>query len=126
MTHFLKPNLVIFHRLSFFFSISKLCLYAFFLFFFSFWFTHYPLLFDVHFNQALLVSGGSDGLLVLWNADYGQDSRELVPKLSLKVFFSIFSQDLHIQDSFYYKRSTSKESRGLLITTVLVLLLKSL
>ncbi|KAL0348165.1 UNVERIFIED_CONTAM: TSET complex member tstF [Sesamum angustifolium] len=34
--------------------------------------------------KALLVSGGSDGLLVLWNADYGQDSRELVPKLSLK------------------------------------------
>ncbi|KAL0412837.1 UNVERIFIED_CONTAM: TSET complex member tstF [Sesamum radiatum] len=31
------------------------------------------------------LSGGSDGLLVLWNADYGQDSRELVPKLSLKV-----------------------------------------
>ncbi|KAI3448402.1 hypothetical protein Pfo_005067 [Paulownia fortunei] len=35
-------------------------------------------------GEALLVSGGSDGLLVLWNADYGQDSRELVPKLSLK------------------------------------------
>ncbi|KAL3651465.1 hypothetical protein CASFOL_004467 [Castilleja foliolosa] len=35
-------------------------------------------------GEALLVSGGSDGLLVLWNADYGHDSRELVPKLSLK------------------------------------------
>ncbi|KAL8541903.1 hypothetical protein ACS0TY_002956 [Phlomoides rotata] len=35
-------------------------------------------------GEALLVSGGSDGLLVLWNAEYGQDSRELVPKLSLK------------------------------------------
>jgi hypothetical protein len=35
--------------------------------------------------QALLVSGGSDGLLVLWSADHGADSRELVPKLSLKV-----------------------------------------
>lgn len=35
-------------------------------------------------GEALLVSGGNDGLLVLWNADYGQDSRELVPKLSLK------------------------------------------
>ncbi|XP_073271015.1 uncharacterized protein [Primulina huaijiensis] len=35
-------------------------------------------------GEALLVSGGSDGLLVLWNADYGRDSRELVPKLSLK------------------------------------------
>ncbi|KAL6964537.1 hypothetical protein U1Q18_035589 [Sarracenia purpurea var. burkii] len=34
--------------------------------------------------MALLVSGGSDGLLVLWSADHGQDSRELVPKLSLK------------------------------------------
>jgi WD40 repeat protein len=34
--------------------------------------------------QALLVSGGSDGLLVLWSADHGADSRELVPKLSLK------------------------------------------
>lgn len=36
-------------------------------------------------TQALLVSGGSDGLLVLWSADHGHDSRELVPKLSLKV-----------------------------------------
>ncbi|KAM7470155.1 hypothetical protein LguiA_008338 [Lonicera macranthoides] len=35
-------------------------------------------------GEALLVSGGSDGLLVLWNADNAQDSRELVPKLSLK------------------------------------------
>ncbi|KAL3613219.1 hypothetical protein CASFOL_042910 [Castilleja foliolosa] len=35
-------------------------------------------------GEVLLVSGGSDGMLVLWNADYGQDSRELVPKLSLK------------------------------------------
>ncbi|KAJ6922284.1 LOW QUALITY PROTEIN: hypothetical protein NC652_016057, partial [Populus alba x Populus x berolinensis] len=35
-------------------------------------------------TDALLVSGGSDGLLVLWSADHGQDSRELVPKLSLK------------------------------------------
>lgn len=48
-------------------------------------------LFDVLY-QALLVSGGSDGLLVLWNADYGQDSRELVPKLSLKVTVFIFTQ----------------------------------
>ncbi|KAH6794105.1 Transducin/WD40 repeat-like superfamily protein [Perilla frutescens var. hirtella] len=35
-------------------------------------------------GEAFLVSGGSDGLLVFWNADYSQDSRELVPKLSLK------------------------------------------
>ncbi|XP_047332477.1 uncharacterized protein LOC124936065 [Impatiens glandulifera] len=35
-------------------------------------------------GEALLVSGGSDGLLVLWSADHSQDSRELVPKLSLK------------------------------------------
>lgn len=35
--------------------------------------------------QALLVSGANDGLLVLWSADHIQDSRELVPKLSLKV-----------------------------------------
>ncbi|KAJ4981662.1 hypothetical protein NE237_032499 [Protea cynaroides] len=35
-------------------------------------------------GEALLVSGGGDGLLVLWSADHGQDSRELVPKLSLK------------------------------------------
>ncbi|EPS66148.1 hypothetical protein M569_08629, partial [Genlisea aurea] len=35
-------------------------------------------------GEALLVSGGTDGLLVLWNAEYGHDSRELVPKLSLK------------------------------------------
>ncbi|KAL0335348.1 UNVERIFIED_CONTAM: TSET complex member tstF [Sesamum radiatum] len=34
--------------------------------------------------MALLVSGGSDGVLVLWSADYSHDSRELVPKLSLK------------------------------------------
>lgn len=35
--------------------------------------------------QALLVSGASDGLLIIWSADHGHDSRELVPKLSLKV-----------------------------------------
>lgn len=35
--------------------------------------------------QSLLVSGGSDGLLVVWSADHSHDSRELVPKLSLKV-----------------------------------------
>lgn len=35
-------------------------------------------------SDGLLVSGASDGLLVLWSADHGQDSRELVPKLSLK------------------------------------------
>ncbi|GFY89230.1 transducin/WD40 repeat-like superfamily protein [Actinidia rufa] len=35
-------------------------------------------------GEALLVSGGSDGLLLLWSADHGQDSRELVPKLTLK------------------------------------------
>ncbi|KAL9332399.1 hypothetical protein ACSQ67_002009 [Phaseolus vulgaris] len=34
--------------------------------------------------KALLVSGASDGLLIIWSADHGQDSRELVPKLSLK------------------------------------------
>ncbi|GJS63225.1 transducin/WD40 repeat-like superfamily protein [Tanacetum coccineum] len=35
-------------------------------------------------GEALLVSGGSDGALVLWSADHSPDSRELVPKLSLK------------------------------------------
>ncbi|RAL44247.1 hypothetical protein DM860_015607 [Cuscuta australis] len=35
-------------------------------------------------GEALLVSGGSDGLLVLWSADHAHDHRELVPKLSLK------------------------------------------
>ncbi|XP_051147314.1 uncharacterized protein LOC127262598 [Andrographis paniculata] len=35
-------------------------------------------------GEALLVSGGSDGLLVVWQATHGQDSKELVPKLSLK------------------------------------------
>ncbi|TYH57605.1 hypothetical protein ES332_D08G101000v1 [Gossypium tomentosum] len=35
-------------------------------------------------GEALLVSGASDGLLILWSAGHGQDSRELVPKLSLK------------------------------------------
>lgn len=37
--------------------------------------------------QALLVSGGSDGLLILWSADHAHDHRELVPKLSLKVYY---------------------------------------
>ncbi|KAF1892265.1 hypothetical protein Lal_00036627, partial [Lupinus albus] len=35
-------------------------------------------------GESLLVSGASDGLLILWSADYGKNSRELVPKLSLK------------------------------------------
>lgn len=35
-------------------------------------------------GEALLISGASDGLLIIWSADHGQDSRELVPKLSLK------------------------------------------
>nr|GMD03795.1 G-protein beta subunit-like protein (contains WD40 repeats) [Ipomoea batatas] len=35
-------------------------------------------------GEALLVSGGSDGLLILWSADHAHDHRELVPKLSLK------------------------------------------
>ncbi|KHN14190.1 hypothetical protein glysoja_028588 [Glycine soja] len=35
-------------------------------------------------GEALLVSGASDGLFIIWSADHGQDSRELVPKLSLK------------------------------------------
>ena len=39
--------------------------------------------------QALLVSGASDGLLIIWSADHGQDSRELVPKLSLKLFLDV-------------------------------------
>ncbi|KAJ4787949.1 Transducin/WD40 repeat-like superfamily protein [Rhynchospora pubera] len=35
-------------------------------------------------GEAFLVSGASDGLLILWSADHINDSRELVPKLSLK------------------------------------------
>lgn len=35
-------------------------------------------------GEALLVSGASDGLLIIWSADHIHDSRELVPKLSLK------------------------------------------
>ncbi|GAB4829434.1 hypothetical protein Ancab_019105 [Ancistrocladus abbreviatus] len=35
-------------------------------------------------GEALLVSGGSDGLLILWSADHGPDSGDFVPKLSLK------------------------------------------
>lgn len=35
-------------------------------------------------GEALLVSGASDGLLITWSADHIHDSRELVPKLSLK------------------------------------------
>nr|GMD87232.1 G-protein beta subunit-like protein (contains WD40 repeats) [Ipomoea batatas] len=35
-------------------------------------------------GEGLLVSGGSDGLLIIWNADHAHHHRELVPKLSLK------------------------------------------
>ncbi|GAB2287720.1 hypothetical protein Dimus_022082 [Dionaea muscipula] len=35
-------------------------------------------------GEALLVSGGTDGLLIIWSADHGPDSGEFVPKLSLK------------------------------------------
>lgn len=45
--------------------------------------------FSLHF-QAFLVSGASDGLLILWSADHIHDSRELVPKLSLKVTRLLF------------------------------------
>lgn len=46
--------------------------------------------------QQFLVSGASDGLLILWSADHINDSRELVPKLSLKVIFPphLFSMEL--------------------------------
>lgn len=57
------------------------------------------ILFFLYLNllQALLVSGGSDGLLVVWSADHSQDSRELVPKLSLK---AIISLSFHIFPNF--------------------------
>ncbi|PUZ55559.1 hypothetical protein GQ55_5G221900 [Panicum hallii var. hallii] len=35
-------------------------------------------------GEVHLVSGGSDGLLILWSADHIHDSRELVPKISMK------------------------------------------
>uniref|UniRef100_A0A0E0JLV4 Uncharacterized protein n=1 Tax=Oryza punctata TaxID=4537 RepID=A0A0E0JLV4_ORYPU len=35
-------------------------------------------------GEVHLVSGGSDGLLILWSADHIHDSRELIPKISLK------------------------------------------
>ncbi|GJM93699.1 hypothetical protein PR202_ga10281 [Eleusine coracana subsp. coracana] len=35
-------------------------------------------------GEVHLVSGGSDGLLILWSADHIHESRELVPKISLK------------------------------------------
>ncbi|XP_020098535.1 uncharacterized protein LOC109717272 isoform X1 [Ananas comosus] len=35
-------------------------------------------------GEAFLVSGASDGFLILWSADHMYDSRELVPKHSLK------------------------------------------
>ncbi|THU65057.1 hypothetical protein C4D60_Mb01t33120 [Musa balbisiana] len=35
-------------------------------------------------GEVFLVSGASDGLLIIWSADHVHDSRELVPKLSLK------------------------------------------
>ena len=53
--------------------------------------------------QALLVSGASDGLLVLWSADHSQDSRELVPKLSLKVLaFILFLPFISIFQLFIF------------------------
>jgi len=33
----------------------------------------------------MLVSGGSDGLLIIWSAEHGHDSRDFAPKYSLKV-----------------------------------------
>lgn len=35
--------------------------------------------------QTMLVSGGNDGTLSLWNVDSPQATRELTPKLSVKV-----------------------------------------
>ncbi|AQK97006.1 Transducin/WD40 repeat-like superfamily protein [Zea mays] len=35
-------------------------------------------------GEVHLVSGGNDGLLILWSADHIHDSRELVPKISMK------------------------------------------
>ncbi|KAJ8499509.1 hypothetical protein OPV22_010061 [Ensete ventricosum] len=35
-------------------------------------------------GEVFLVSGASDGLLIIWSADHIHDSSELVPKLSLK------------------------------------------
>ncbi|URD72442.1 peptidase S8 and S53, subtilisin, kexin, sedolisin [Musa troglodytarum] len=35
-------------------------------------------------GEVFLVSGASDGLLIIWSADHIHDSREFVPKLSLK------------------------------------------
>lgn len=35
-------------------------------------------------GEAFLVSGASDGLLILWSADHIHDSRELIPKLTIK------------------------------------------
>lgn len=55
----------------------------------------------MHF-QAFLVSGASDGLLILWSADHIHDSRELVPKLSLKVFFCYFFSCLFMSCSICY------------------------
>lgn len=55
----------------------------------------------MHF-QAFLVSGASDGLLILWSADHIHDSRELVPKLSLKVFFCYFVSCLFMSYSNCY------------------------
>lgn len=56
--------------------------------------------------QSLLVSGGSDGLLVLWSADNALDSRELVPKLSLKV--SSYSLSFILLNNYCNLISSSK------------------
>ena len=37
--------------------------------------------------QIMLVSGGNDGSLSLWNVDGPQGTRELTPKLTVKVIY---------------------------------------
>ena len=42
--------------------------------------------FELTYEKSLLISGGSDGLLVLWTAE-NSESREISPKQTIKVFF---------------------------------------
>jgi len=59
----------------------------------------------MHSLQVHLVSGGSDGLLILWSADHIHDSRELVPKISMKVL----SYRLSITDYLCIRKKNGAE-----------------
>ena len=54
--------------------------------------------FELTYEKSLLISGGSDGLLVLWTAE-NSESREISPKQTIKVFFN----EMHISSFWWWK-----------------------